>query len=129
MNFKLINAHIIFLINMYLIVASQAEDNLVSSSFKQNRPSRKHKSKTSSYNSIDDGYFSSFISNKNTFSAANRNLNKQKFSVFAEEASNGGTGLSVDCPAECSCAGLAIDCSYRELKQVPKNIPKNVIKV
>lgn len=34
-----------------------------------------------------------------------------------------------DCPNQCVCKGLSIDCSNRNLAQVPQNIPLNVIRV
>ena len=34
-----------------------------------------------------------------------------------------------DCPGQCVCKGLSIDCSNRNLVEVPKKIPFNVIRV
>ncbi len=34
-----------------------------------------------------------------------------------------------DCPSECTCKGLSIDCSNRNLIKVPENIPSNIIRV
>jgi hypothetical protein len=34
-----------------------------------------------------------------------------------------------NCPYPCSCQGLSVDCSYRSLTLVPKNIPKHIIKL
>ena len=136
MNFKLLYAHIILLINVYLIVASQDENNEkkingLNGSFKTaNRLNRKldqnNKNKVSS-STNDDEYFSSFISNKHKYAQSNRNFNNRRFNSFNADSSF--TSLNSECPPECACSGLSIDCSYRELKQVPKNIPKNVIKV
>jgi hypothetical protein len=37
--------------------------------------------------------------------------------------------LLSECPSECNCQGLAVDCSSRSLKHVPKNIPVNAIRL
>lgn len=37
--------------------------------------------------------------------------------------------VSISCPAQCSCQGLAVNCSSKSLKTVPANIPLNAIKV
>ncbi len=37
--------------------------------------------------------------------------------------------LNAPCPGECVCQGLSVDCSSRGLKQIPKNIPTNAIRL
>lgn len=33
------------------------------------------------------------------------------------------------CPWACSCSGLTVDCSHRELTQVPRNLPTDAERV
>lgn len=67
----------------------------------------------------------------NSPSRLNNKLKVSQSSASANiNANNAAAYLNnKDCPVECACQGLSIDCSNRGLKQVPKNIPLNVIKV
>ena len=143
MNFNQSKIAIIYLFSVYLILAvCKANELRVSSSLSsfsngshRNRFNRikidRNKKKppvspSSSSSSIQsENYFSSFISNKNNKSPLNRKFNSF---TLGDDATNNNR-FRLDCPIECTCTGLSIDCSYRELKQVPKNIPKEVIKV
>ncbi|CAF0707250.1 unnamed protein product [Brachionus calyciflorus] len=37
--------------------------------------------------------------------------------------------IGANCPIECACQGLSIDCSNRGLTKIPKDIPPNIIKI
>ena len=95
---------------------------------KFDRSKNNYKKKSSSIIQKEN-FFSSFISNKNNNNKPVSTLNR-KFNLknnFDDDSFN--NNFRLDCPIECTCTGLSIDCSYRDLKQVPKNIPKEVIKV
>lgn len=64
-------------------------------------------------------------SNKHSLSSFEK-LNSKKYIISSNISNNYNT---INCPVECICTGLSIDCSYKNLKKVPKNIPINVIKV
>jgi hypothetical protein len=135
---------IIYLFSVYLILAvCKANELKLSSSLssfsngshrnrfnriKLDRNKKKSPLSSSSSSIQSESYFSSFISNKNNKSPISLN---RKFNSFTlgDDATNNNNRFRLDCPIECTCTGLSIDCSYRELKQVPKNIPKEVIKV
>ena len=126
MNFKLVKVRIILLISVYFVAMTYADGGdddlpLLMPRKYQNKAANRFNRKNDRYSSLNkkvatsyggDNYFSPFISNKN---------GNNKFNSYTNTVS--------DCPVECVCTGLSIDCSYRELTQVPKNIPKNVIKV
>lgn len=89
---------------------------------------------TSSNEYTDASAWTSFTLKNNQNS--NNNNNKPVFS--ASRSKIGGSGrrkpnrtvkASINCPAECVCQGLSVDCSHRDLKQVPKNIPSNAIRL
>jgi hypothetical protein len=66
-------------------------------------------------------------------------LNRKKNSVSnASRAANvvnrmsdvtRGSLLKGACPSLCVCQGLSVDCSSRALKNIPNNIPTNVVKL
>jgi len=126
---------IIYLFSVYLILAVCKANELKVSSSLSSFSNGSHRNR---FNRIkidrnkkkppiqSENYFSSFISNKNNKSPLNRKFNSF---TLGDDATNNNNRFRLDCPIECTCTGLSIDCSYRELKQVPKNIPKEVIKV
>jgi hypothetical protein len=67
----------------------------------------------------------SFVNNKQSQSSFTPAPYEQPF----VNSNNNNNNNNEQCPTECTCQGLSIDCSGRVLTQVPKNIPKNVIKV
>jgi hypothetical protein len=62
----------------------------------------------------------------NKYSNNFEKLNSKKFIISSNISNNYN---NINCPVECICTGLSIDCSYKNIKKVPKNIPINVIKV
>lgn len=56
--------------------------------------------------------------NANNNNSSMTNINDSPFGVYIK-----------NCPVSCVCQGLSVDCSSRGLKQVPKSIPTNAIKM
>ena len=65
-----------------------------------------------------------------TYTSKSNKNNRIKIKKRLPNSNKLRSNLKIDCPSECSCPSeLSIDCSYRSLFSVPKNIPKEVIKV
>jgi hypothetical protein len=56
--------------------------------------------------------------NNNNNNNSMTNINDSPFGVYIK-----------NCPVSCVCQGLSVDCCSRGLKQVPKSIPTNAIKM
>lgn len=69
---------------------------------------------------LSPNFYNSENTRKSKSSYSNRSVNSLSSSISNNDK---------NCPLECVCQGLSIDCSNRGLRFVPKNIPLNVIKV
>lgn len=83
----------------------------------------------SNQNQNQNSFYKQSIGQSDENKKTNNRINLINRSSNSNLPPNNNYNFNKNCPKECLCQGLAIDCSNRGLKYVPKNIPTNLIKV
>jgi hypothetical protein len=71
------------------------------------------------------------ISLDNKFTNDLKPLSKQpnNFEIEIKAKPKRKLNFMKNCPKTCSCQGFSVDCSYKALSLIPKNIPRTTIKL